>query len=1040
MFDGTISSIEVSEVFGDTENLALGTTASHMLTVRTLSLGSADLTDATLLLKFGAGETQDTKQFMQYGKFYVTSVQSTDDYKSGTITAMDGFCKLQGAYIPSSSIGAGTTFAALTDDVLLGSGLSVDWNASDTYAKNKSTSAAIPSVVPTWFDAQLSAIRSGAYTKTQIIGFIAARFGCNALFNRAGNLVFRRFTDTTYKVDRAHIYQEGFNRTTPDTVVLQAVTFQIPAAMDSSGAAVADTDEEGTSTALPTAPDGWSSTSSGSEYTLGLGRRFILTSPFFFSTADAQEVYTSVLPSGSFTYQPGALKHRGNPCLEPGDVIKAMDRNGLDVTILLCGVAMYYDGGLYSVITSAGKSDAEDNYLDTGSASGSGGLSSPSTLAQQVRLSLTELSAVRATIQRLYVQDLTAVHANINVLTADVAEIKKLDVSELTADVAKVKELITDFATIDTAKVKLLTSDEIITGDITAVTASVTKYLTGVTIIGDVIKANTLTADKLLLKGEDGLYYAINAGTGALTAEQLTDEKYQNAIDGSSLVAKSVTADRIDVTDLFAQEVTATNLTISENSRLNGVSATGLIVSGDSVFSGKIVGKSVNISAIDPESGFTYGIKSSDGKIRINMLYGAEGAVAGAPTVGDKVTLYNSITGEYVTAIVTSVTLNSNGDSYSVEALENGYRTWWFSVDSSGNQFGGISYATQGGYYDETTGETTEGESGYIAGTVSAPNGWGSTGEVYIEVSKGTVNIVSDAVNIVATDITLTADSIKSNGDLTVAGKINGCTICDRETIGGTFVYGGSVVLDSTSNGQMWAASHPSFVGSIKDDGIWHNCLSIRHQNGSGDGNLYGMRILSPMTSAGSLIWQQQIGASAGWGTAKTILDTSNFGQKKTLSAVGASGWTNNATDDILIPSMSMIAYWNGAYTGTSSNLRYCANGEMIGTNNLSSKLPAAAPGTKGCAQMISGILTPGTVSAGSYLDYTYTFTSGTFTNTPTIVACTIESDAGTSASGNAARKVIVKSRSTTSVTFRLYNNSSSAWNPKIAYIGIYRG
>lgn len=471
LFDGTISSIEVSEVFGDTENLALGTTSSHMLTVRTLSLGSADLTDATLLLKFGAGETPDTKQFMPYGKFYVTSVQSTDDYKSGTITAMDGFCKLQGAYTPSGSIGAGTTFAALTDDVLLGSGLSVDWNASDTYAKSKSTSAAIPSAIPAWFEAQLSAIRSGAYTKTQIIGFIAARFGCNALFNRAGSLVFRRFTDTTYKVDRAHIYQEGFNRTTPDTVVLRAVTFQIPAAMDSSDAAVADTDEEGTSTALPTAPDGWSSTSSGSEYTLGLGRRFILTSPFFFSTDDAQEVYTSVLPSGSFTYQPGALKHRGNPCLEPGDVIKAMDRNGLDVTILLCGVAMYYDGGLYSVITSAGKSDAEDNYLDTGGSSSSGGLSSPSTMAQQLRLSLAELAAVRATIQRLYVQDLTAAHANINMLTADVANIQtimsgQIGTGELQALHLTSGNVVIDDAVITDAMIADVSADKLQSGTI----------------------------------------------------------------------------------------------------------------------------------------------------------------------------------------------------------------------------------------------------------------------------------------------------------------------------------------------------------------------------------------------------------------------------------------------------------------------------------------------------------------------------------------------------------------------------------------------
>lgn len=125
----------------------------------------------------------------------------------------------------------------------------------------------------------------------------------------------------------------------------------------------------------------------------------------------------------------------------------------------------------------------------------------------------------------------------------------------------------------------------------------------------------------------------------------------------------------------------------------------------------------------------------------------------------------------------------------------------------------------------------------------------------------------------------------------------------------------------------------------------------------------------------------------------------------------------------------------NGSGWSHSGNWICIADG-----NNIGSLLPAAAPGKKGAAQMISGILTPGTVSAGSYLDYTYTFTSGTFTSTPTIIACTDESSAGTSASGNVGRKVIVKSRTTTSVTFRLYNNASSAWNPKIAYIGIYRG
>lgn len=47
----------------------------------------------------------------------------------------------------------------------------------------------------------------------------------------------------------------------------------------------------------------------------------------------------------------------------------------------------------------------------------------------------------------------------------------------------------------------------------------------------------------------------------------------------------------------------------------------------------------------------------------------------------------------------------------------------------------------------------------------------------------------------------------------------------------------------------------------------------------------------------------------------------------KTLSAVGTSGWTNYDTDSRIIPTMSFIAYWNGAHSSTSSNLAYCNQG-----------------------------------------------------------------------------------------------------------------
>lgn len=48
----------------------------------------------------------------------------------------------------------------------------------------------------------------------------------------------------------------------------------------------------------------------------------------------------------------------------------------------------------------------------------------------------------------------------------------------------------------------------------------------------------------------------------------------------------------------------------------------------------------------------------------------------------------------------------------------------------------------------------------------------------------------------------------------------------------------------------------------------------------------------------------------------------------KTLSSKSHSDWTDNTTDDKIIPTMSFIKYWNGAYNSYgSSNLSYCNHG-----------------------------------------------------------------------------------------------------------------
>lgn len=50
----------------------------------------------------------------------------------------------------------------------------------------------------------------------------------------------------------------------------------------------------------------------------------------------------------------------------------------------------------------------------------------------------------------------------------------------------------------------------------------------------------------------------------------------------------------------------------------------------------------------------------------------------------------------------------------------------------------------------------------------------------------------------------------------------------------------------------------------------------------------------------------------------------------RTLNSVSHSSWSSASTDDLYVPTMSFIAYWNGAYSSNgASNLQYCYKGKF---------------------------------------------------------------------------------------------------------------
>lgn len=67
-----------------------------------------------------------------------------------------------------------------------------------------------------------------------------------------------------------------------------------------------------------------------------------------------------------------------------------------------------------------------------------------------------------------------------------------------------------------------------------------------------------------------------------------------------------------------------------------------------------------------------------------------------------------------------------------------------------------------------------------------------------------------------------------------------------------------------------------------------------------------------------------------------------------TASAVTTSNWPTYGNNHI--PTMSFMAHWNGAYSGTSSNLTYCAQGAIIGSNNIGNQSVKYATTSGSCS------------------------------------------------------------------------------------------
>ena len=205
--------------------------------------------------------------------------------------------------------------------------------------------------------------------------------------------------------------------------------------------------------------------------------------------------------------------------------------------------------------------------------------------AEITDLKTTKLDADVADIKYATIEKLNATDANVTTIQGEQARfeelvtndfktvnasIEDLETKKLSAEQADLKYANIDFSNIGKAAIEQFYATSGIIKDLVIGDSTVSGKLVGVTIVGDLIEGGTVKADKLVIQGEDGLYYKLNTNGVTTTAEQTE----YNSLSGSIITAKSITAEKVNIHDLVAFGATIGGFHISDNSIYSGTKET----------------------------------------------------------------------------------------------------------------------------------------------------------------------------------------------------------------------------------------------------------------------------------------------------------------------------------------------------------------------------------------------------------------------------------------------------------------------------------
>ncbi len=475
------------------------------------------------------------------------------------------------------------------------------------------------------------------YTYREVVGFIAAMHGTNAVEMRDGSIAFKwyEYCEDDIFTDKA------------DTPELSNDTFTIEKFECETGNAT---------------------------ITRGAGKTGIVISNPLLTEAAADVLWERI---AGFGYRPATFSIKsGTPLVDEWNYFSYEGEN-----VIATELQFIHDGGLQNSFKSVGESE-------TASSSGYKGPLAKALERYQAEMVLVKealvnkLSAEEADIRYLQADKLDVITAEVksaviknlegdfatfealNVTNAKVAklDVLKLSTKDLSAEVAKlgyatieqldasvarivaleanqitVVGLKTEFADIALSNVAIesvgrLFADVGLITDATIQNGKVTGYLDSVEVNANSITAGTLSVDRLIFRGsENSIVYELNNITGALQSVQ------SDTLNGEILTDRSITVDKIVAKSITANEIAAGTITATELNVSNIFSNSAVI--------GTLTTQSAFINAISTNSIIVGAQSAANNALNAvnNLEIGGRNLLAGTSSEYKSVTLPQSM-------------------------------------------------------------------------------------------------------------------------------------------------------------------------------------------------------------------------------------------------------------------------------------------------------------------------------------------------------------------------------------------------------------